>query len=462
MAKKFDRAMFFLDQKDMPTHWYNVQADLPEPLPPTLNPMTKEPATPEFMNALFPMGCIMQEVNTADRYIEIPDEVLEIYRTWRPTVLHRAYRLEKALDTPAKIFYKYEGTNQAGSHKPNTAVAQAYYNKQEGIKRIATETGAGQWGSALAFAGALFDIEIKVYMVRISYDQKPYRRTAMELWGANCVPSPSPDTKVGRDMLAKWPECPGSLGLAISEAVEDAVSREDTHYSLGSVVNHVLLHQTIVGEETRKQMEMADAYPDIIVGCIGGGSNFAGQFLPWIRDKLSGKKKDMRIICVEPESCPTVTKGLYAFDYGDAVGMGPIVKMYTLGHGFIPPPIHAGGLRYHGMAPIVCHLHKLGFIEAQAVPQTKVFEAGVQFARTEGIITGPEPCHDLRVAIDEALKCKESGEAKTILIAHSGHGHFDLSAYEKYMSGELVDYAYPEEEVRKAQAELPEISEAYK
>jgi len=453
-----ERAMYFLDQKDMPTHWYNVQTDLPEPLPPILNPMTKEPATPEFMHALFPMECILQEVNTTDRYIEIPDEVLDIYRTWRPTVLHRAYRLEKALDTPAKIFYKYEGTNQAGSHKPNTAVAQAYYNKKEGIKRIATETGAGQWGSALAFAGALFDIEIKVYMVRISYDQKPYRRIAMELWGAKCVPSPSPDTKVGRDMLAKWPDCPGSLGLAISEAVEDAVSREDTHYSLGSVVNHVLLHQTIVGEETRKQMEMADAYPDIIVGCIGGGSNFAGQFLPWMRDKFSGKKKDTRIICVEPESCPTVTKGLYAFDYGDACGLGPIVKMYTLGHGFIPPPIHAGGLRYHGMAPIICHLHKLGFIEAQAVPQTKVFEAGVQFARTEGIITAPEPCHDLRVAIDEALKCKEEGKSKTILIAHSGHGHFDLAAYDAYLSGKLTDYAYPEEEVRKAQAELPQVS----
>jgi tryptophan synthase beta chain len=458
MAKKFNRAMYFLDQKDMPTHWYNVQPDLPEPLPPTLNPMTKQPATPEFMHALFPMECILQEVNTTDRYIEIPDEVLDIYRTWRPTVLHRAYKLEKALDTPAKIFYKYEGTNQAGSHKPNTAVAQAYYNKQEGIKRIATETGAGQWGSALAFAGALFDIEIKVYMVRISYDQKPYRRIAMEVWGANCVPSPSPDTKSGRDMLAKWPDCPGSLGLAISEAVEDAVSREDTHYSLGSVVNHVLLHQTIIGEETRKQMEMADAYPDIIVGCIGGGSNFAGQFLPWVRDKISGKKKDLRIICVEPESCPTVTKGLYAFDYGDAVGLGPIVKMYTLGHGFIPPPIHAGGLRYHGMAPIICHLHRLGFVEAQAVPQTEVFKAGVQFARTEGIISAPEANHDLKVAIDEALKCKEEGKSKTILIAHSGHGHFDLSSYEKYMAGELVDYAYPEEEVRKAQAELPQVS----
>lgn len=457
-----ERSMWFLDQKDMPTHWYNVQPDLPEPLPPTLNPITKEPATPEFMHALFPMECIKQEVNTTDRWIEIPEEVLDIYRTWRPTVLHRARRLEKALDTPAKIFYKYEGTNQAGSHKPNTAIAQCYYNKVEGIKRITTETGAGQWGSALALAGAFFNVEIKIYMVRISYDQKPYRRIAMEVWGANCVPSPSPDTKVGRDMLEKWPDCPGSLGLAISEAVEDAVTREDTHYSLGSVVNHVLLHQTIVGEETRKQMEMADAYPDIIVGCIGGGSNFAGQFLPWIRDKLSGKKPDMRIICVEPESCPSVTKGVYAFDYGDACGLGPIVKMYTLGHGFIPPPIHAGGLRYHGMAPIICHLHKLGLVEAVAVPQTKVFEAGIQFARTEGIITGPEPCHDLRVAIDEAIKCKEEGISRTILIAHSGHGHFDLAAYDKYLTGQLEDFAYPEEEVRKAMLELPEIAAEYK
>jgi tryptophan synthase beta chain len=450
--------MFFLDQKDMPTKWYNVQADLPEPLPPVLHPGTGKPIGPDDLAPLFPMGLILQEVNTTDRYIDIPEEVLEIYRTWRPTVLHRAYRLEKALDTPAKIFYKYEGTNQAGSHKPNTAVAQIYYNKKEGIKRITTETGAGQWGSALCFAGAVFDMEIKVYMVRISYDQKPYRRIAMEVWGGHCVPSPSPDTKAGRDMLAKWPDCPGSLGLAISEAVEDAVGREDTHYSLGSVLNHVLLHQTIIGEETRLQMEMADAYPDIIVGCIGGGSNFAGQFLPWIRDKISGKKKDLRIICVEPESCPTVTKGLYAYDFGDMVGMTPLLKMYTLGHTFVPPPIHAGGLRYHGMAPIICHLHRLGLIEAQAVPQTKVFEAGVQFARTEGIITGPEPCHDLRVAIDEALKCKKEGKSKTILIAHSGHGHFDLSAYDAYLSGKLKDFAYPEEEVRKAMLDLPKVA----
>jgi tryptophan synthase beta chain len=451
-----ERSMWFLDQKDMPTKWYNVQADLPEPLSPVLHPGTGNPITPDDLTPLFPMGLIMQEVSQ-ERWIEIPDEVLDIYRTWRPTVLHRARRLEKALDTPAKIFYKYEGTNQAGSHKPNTAVAQAYYNKKEGIKRLTTETGAGQWGSALALGCTLFGLECKAYMVRISYDQKPYRRIAMQVWGADVVPSPSPDTKAGRDMLAKWPDCPGSLGMAISEAVEDAVSRDDTHYSLGSVLNHVLLHQTIIGEETRKQMEMADAYPDVIVGCIGGGSNFAGQFLPWIRDKISGKNKDMRVICVEPESCPTVTKGLYAYDFGDLAGLTPLVKMYTLGHTFVPPPIHAGGLRYHGMAPIVCHLHKLGFIEAQAVHQTKVFDAGIQFARTEGIITGPEPCHDLRVAIDEALKCKEEGKSRTILIAHSGHGHFDLAAYDSYLQGKLTDYAYPEEEVRKAMLELPKV-----
>ena len=453
-----NRSMFFLDQKDMPTQWYNVLADMPEPMPPYYHPMTKKPLGPEDLAPLFPMELIKQEVST-ERWIDIPEEVQDVYRTYRPTVLHRAYRLEKALDTPAKIFYKYEGTSQAGSHKPNTAIAQAYYNKKEGVKRIATETGAGQWGSALAMGCAFFDVELKVYMVRISYDQKPYRRILMETWGAQCVPSPSQDTKAGRDMLEKWPDCPGSLGLAISEAVEDAMTRDDTHYSLGSVLNHVLLHQTIIGEETRKQMEMADAYPDIIVGCVGGGSNFAGQFLPWIRDKLSGKKKDLRVICVEPESCPTLTRGIYAYDYGDTVGMGPIAKMYTLGHAFIPPPIHAGGLRYHGMAPIICKLYDLGLVEAVAAHQTAVFEAGVKFARTEGIITGPEPCHDIKVAIDEANKCKESGEAKTILIAHSGHGHFDLAAYDAYLSGKLQDFALPEEEIKKAQAELPEIPE---
>ncbi len=454
-----ERTKFILDEKDMPTHWYNILPDLPEPLPAVLHPGTGKPVTPDDLAPLFPMALIMQEFSP-ERYIEIPEEVQEIYRTWRPTILHRAHRLEKALDTPAKIFYKYEGTSQAGSHKPNTAVAQAYYNKKEGVKRIATETGAGQWGSALAMGCMFFGIELKVYMVRISYEQKPYRRILMETWGATCVPSPSPDTKAGRDMLAKDPDCTGSLGLAISEAVEDAATREDTHYSLGSVLNHVLLHQTIIGEETRKQMEMADAYPDIIVGCIGGGSNFAGQFLPWIRDKISGKKPDLRIICVEPKAAPTLTRGPYTYDFGDVAGLTPLLKMYTLGHDFIPPPVHAGGLRYHGMAPIICHLYNLGLVEARAEHQLATFEAGVQFARTEGIITAPEPCHDLRVAIDEALKCKESGEAKNILIAHSGHGHFDLAAYDAYLSGKMQDYEFPEEKMKEALASLPKVPSA--
>ncbi|MFO7923157.1 MAG: TrpB-like pyridoxal phosphate-dependent enzyme [Bacteroidales bacterium] len=450
------RSMWFLDQNEMPTHWYNIQADLPEPLPPVLHPGTGKPIGPDDLTPLFPMELIKQEVST-ERWIEIPDEIQSIYRTWRPTALHRAYNLEKALDTPAKIFYKYEGTSQAGSHKLNTAVAQAYYNKKEGIKRIATETGAGQWGSALAMGCSFFDIECKVYMVRISYDQKPYRRILMETWGASCIPSPSQETSTGREMLKKWPDCPGSLGLAISEAVEDAASRDDTHYSLGSVLNHVLLHQTIIGEETIKQMEMADAYPDIIVGCVGGGSNFAGQVLPWLRDKISGKKPDMRIISVEPESCPKMTKGQYAYDFGDVAGLTPLLKMHTLGHTFIPPSIHAGGLRYHGMAPIVSHLNKLGLIEAKAAHQSGIFEAAIAFARSEGVISAPETSHAIRIAIDEALKCRETGEAKTILIAHSGHGHFDLSSYSKYLEGEINDFSYPEEEVRKALEELPRL-----
>ena len=454
-----ERTQFILNEKDMPTSWYNILPDLPEPLPPVLHPGTGNPVTPDDLAPLFPMGLIMQEFSP-EHYIEIPEEVQEIYRTWRPTILHRAHRLEKALDTPAKIFYKYEGTSQAGSHKPNTAVAQAYYNKKEGIKRIASETGAGQWGSSLAFSCALFGLELKVYMVKISYNQKPYRRIMMETWGANCVPSPSPDTKAGRDMLAKDPDCPGSLGLAISEAVEDAATREDTHYSLGSVLNHVLLHQTIIGQEAMKQMEMANVYPDIIVGCIGGGSNFAGMFLPFIKDKIEGRKPDLRIINVEPTSCPTLTKGLYAYDFGDVVGMTPLLKMHTLGHEFIPPAVHAGGLRYHGMAPIICHLHKLGLVEARAVPQVATFEAGVTFARTEGIISAPETNHAIRATIDEALKCKESGESKTILLAHSGHGHFDMAAYESYLSGKLTDYEYPEEKVKEALAHLPGVPTA--
>jgi tryptophan synthase beta chain len=456
MKSSKENAMFTLPQKDMPTSWYNILPDLPEPLPAVLHPGTGKPVTPDDLAPLFPMALIMQEFSP-ERYIEIPEEVREIYKVWRPTVLHRAYRLEKALGTPARIFYKYEGTSPAGSHKPNTAVAQAYYNKKEGVKRITTETGAGQWGSSLAMGCAFFGIECKVYMVGISYHQKPYRRIMMETWGATCVPSPSKDTKAGRDMLAEDPNCPGSLGLAISEAVEDAVSRDDTHYSLGSVLNHVLLHQTIIGQESMKQMEMAGFYPDIIVGCVGGGSNFAGMFLPFVKDKIQGKKPNLRIICVEPTSCPTLTKGPYAYDFGDVAGLTPLLKMFTLGHGFIPPPVHAGGLRYHGMAPLVCHLLRLGFIEARAVPQIATFEAGVTFARTEGIISAPETNHAIRVTIDEALKCRESGEAKTILLAHSGHGHVDMAAYESYFSGKLTDYDYPEDKVKEALASLPKV-----
>ena len=450
-----DRAKFILDEKDMPTAWYNIQADLPEPLPPLLHPATKEPTIlppPLFVEALNE-----QEFST-ERWIDVPEEVQEIYRTWRPTILHRAHRLEKALDTPAKIFYKYEGTSQGGSHKPNTAVAQAYYNKQAGVKRIATETGAGQWGSALSMGCMFFGLELKVYMVRISYNQKPYRRILMETWGATCVASPSEDTNIGRTVLEQDPDSPGSLGMAISEAVEDAATHDDTRYSLGSVLNHVLLHNTINGLETKKLMEeQTDTYPDIIVGCVGGGSNFAGMFLPFVKDKIDGTRPDLRIICVEPTSCPTLTKGPLAWDFGDVAGMAPIAFMNTLGHGFIPPPVHAGGLRYHGMAPIVCHLVKLGLIEATAVPQMATFEAGVTFARTEGILSAPETNHAIRVTIDEALKCKQTGESKTILLAHSGHGHFDLAAYDAYLSGKLEDYDYPEEKVKEALASLPQV-----
>jgi len=456
-----ERTKYILEEKQMPTQWYNIQADLPVPLPPYLHPGTKQPLGPADLAPLFAMELIKQEVSQ-ERYIDIPEEVQEVYKLWRPTNLFRAHRLEKHLGTPAKIYYKYEGTSPPGSHKPNTAVAQVYYNKKEGIKRISTETGAGQWGSSLAFACNLFGLECKVYMVKVSYNQKPYRRIMMETWGATCVASPSTETKAGRDALAKDPNCNGSLGLAISEAVEDAVGREDTHYSLGSVLNHVLMHQTVIGLEAQKQMEMAGDYPDIIIGCVGGGSNFAGMFLPFAKDKISGKKKNLRIINVEPESCPTLTKGLYAYDYGDVAGMAPIAKMFTLGHDFMPPPVHAGGLRYHGMAPLICHLHKLGFVEAKAVPQLATFEAGITFARTEGIISAPETNHAIRAVIEEALKCKESGESKVILFNHSGHGHFDMAAYESYLSGKLQDYAYPEDLVREALKTLPEVPAEFK
>ena len=449
-----ERVKYILDEKEMPQYWYNILADLPEPLPPVLHPGTKKPIQPEDLAPLFPMELIKQEVST-ERYIEIPDEVRDIYHLWRPTTLFRARQLEKALKTPAKIYYKYEGSSPPGSHKPNTAVAQAYYNKKEGINRITTETGAGQWGSALAFAGACFDIEVKVYMVKISYEQKPYRRVMMQVWGADCIPSPSEQTKAGRDALAKDPDCPGSLGLAISEAVEEAVSRDDTHYSLGSVLNHVLLHQTVIGQESKKMLEKIDEYPDILIGCVGGGSNFAGTFLPFIKDKIDGSHPDLKIINVEPASCPTLTRGPYSYDFGDEAGMTPLMKMYTLGHGFIPPPVHAGGLRYHGMAPIICHLLNLGLVEARAEQQLGTFQAGVDFARTEGIISAPEADHAIRAAIDEAIKCRESNEAKTILLCLSGHGHVDMAAYQAYFDGKLKDHEYSQDKIEQALRELP-------
>ncbi|MDY6893789.1 MAG: TrpB-like pyridoxal phosphate-dependent enzyme [Chloroflexota bacterium] len=443
-----------LTEQEMPTSWYNIQADLPEPLPPLLHPGTKEPTIlppPLFSSAL------NEQEFSKERYIDIPEEVQDIYKLWRPSPLYRAYRLEKALGTPAHIYYKYEGVSPAGSHKLNTAVAQAYYNKKEGIKRLTTETGAGQWGSALSLGCQFFGLELKVYMVKVSYEQKPYRRIMMETWGSHCVASPSKDTEIGRKILAEDPNSSGSLGIAISEAVEDAMNRDDSHYTLGSVLNHVLLHQTVIGQESMKQLEKVDAYPDIIIGCIGGGSNFAGMFLPFVKDKISGKKPNLQIISVEPQACPTVTKGPYAWDYGDVAGMAPIALMYTLGHSFVPPPVHAGGLRYHGMAPIICHLAKLGFIEARAVYQIPTFQAAVQFARSEGIIPAPEPAHAIKVVIDEALKCKESGEKKNILLALSGHGHFDLGSYEKYLAGQLEDYEYPKEMVEEALKQLPQV-----
>ena len=446
---------FVLDEKSIPTKWYNIQADLPEPLPPYLHPGTLQPLGPADLAPLFPMELIKQEVSQ-ERYIDIPEEVQRVYRIYRPTPVYRALELEKALQTPAHIYYKLEDVSPPGSHKPNTAIPQAYYNKKEGIKRLTTETGAGQWGSSLAFACSQFGLELKVYMVKVSYEQKPYRRIMMETWGAKCVPSPSMDTNAGRQALEEDPNNPGSLGLAISEAVEDAAPREDTHYSLGSVLNHVLMHQTVIGQECLTQMEMAGEYPDIVIGCIGGGSNFGGTALPFVYHNLKHGKKT-RIIAVEPASCPSVTRGLYAYDYGDVAGIAPIAKMFTLGHKFIPPPVHAGGLRYHGMAPIVSHLHRLKLIEAIAVPQLATFEAGIQFARTEGFISAPETNHAIRIAIDEAIRCRESGEKKVILFNHSGHGYFDMAAYDAYLSGKLTDFEYPEDKVREALVCLPKI-----
>lgn len=451
-----DQTKFVLSESEMPRDWYNIQADLPFELPPVLHPGRKDPVGPDDLAPLFPMELIMQEVSK-ERWIEIPEPVREVYTLWRPTPLFRARRLEKALQTPAKIYYKYEGVSPAGSHKPNTAVAQAFYNKQAGTKRITTETGAGQWGSSLAFACQLFDIELKIYMVRVSYDQKPYRRFLMETWGGQVVPSPSPDTNAGRTFLAENPQHTGSLGIAISEAVEDAVtSTTPTKYALGSVLNHVLMHQSVIGLETIKQMEMAGDSADVVVGCIGGGSNFAGFAFPFLPDKFSGKS-NVRVVAIEPAAAPSLTRGLYAYDYGDTSMMTPLTKMYTLGHGFIPAPIHAGGLRYHGMASSVCELYRHGFIEARAVQQKATFEAGVTFARSEGILPAPEAAHAVRGAMDEAIKCREEGVSRTIIFNLCGHGHFDLTAYDRYFSGKLEDFEFSEEEIERAQAELPSV-----
>jgi tryptophan synthase beta chain len=452
-----DTVKFMLDEDRIPKVWLNIVPDLREPPAPALHPGTGQPAGPDDFAPLFPMAIIQQEVTT-DSYVEIPDPVRDIYRLWRPTPLYRAGRLEKALDLPenVRIFYKYEGNNPAGSHKPNTAVAQAWYNQQEGVKRITTETGAGQWGSSLAMACSFFDIDLKVYMVRVSYEQKPYRRALMETWGAECVPSPSMDTAAGRRMREEHPDSTGSLGMAISEAVEDAVSRDDTKYSLGSVLNHVMLHQTVIGQEAIEQMQMADAWPDVIVGCVGGGSNFAGLTFPFIHEKAKGK--DVRIVAVEPTACPTLTRGTYAYDFGDTAGMTPLLKMHTLGHSFVPSGIHAGGLRYHGSAPLVSQLLNEGMIEATAVSQLDAFEAAITFARSEGIVAAPESSHAIRTGIDEALAARDAGEEKTILIGLSGHGQLDMVAYQKYLAGELVDYELPQEEIDRAITELPAVA----
>jgi tryptophan synthase beta chain len=451
-----DTIKYLLPEEQIPKSWYNLMADLPSPPPPPLHPGTLQPLGPDDLAPLFPMSLIMQEVS-AEREIEIPGPVREIYKQWRPSPLFRARRLEKALDTPAKIYYKYEGVSPAGSHKPNTAVAQAFYNREAGIRKISTETGAGQWGSSLAFAGALFGIEVQVFMVKISYQQKPYRRALMETYGARCIASPSMETNVGRAILAKSPDSTGSLGIAISEAVEVAATRDDTKYALGSVLNHVLLHQTVVGQEAMKQLEMAGDDPDIIIACTGGGSNFAGIVFPFLGAQLRGGKK-RRIIAIEPAACPSLTKGKYAYDFGDTGHLTPLVKMHTLGSTFIPPAFHAGGLRYHGMAPLVSHIKDLGLIEARAYKQIEVFEAGVQFARTEGIVPAPEANHAVKGAIDEALKCKQDGKSRTILFNLCGHGHFDMQAYTDYFAGKLTDRSYAEEELAMALAGLPSVA----
>ncbi len=445
-----------LDENDIPKKWYNIQADLKSPLDPPLNPQTKKPIGPEDLKAIFPMGLIKQEVSQ-ERYIDIPEEIREIYRLWRPSPLYRARRLEKALKTPAKIYYKWEGVSPPGSHKPNSAVAQAYYNMKEGIEQIATETGAGQWGSALAFATQLFNIKCRVYMVKCSYEQKPYRRVLMENWGAEVHSSPTKLTKVGREILKRDPNTTGSLGISISEAVEDAATHENTNYALGSVLNHVVLHQTIIGLELKKQFELIDKYPDIIIGCVGGGSNFSGACFPFVRDKIIGKKPDLKIVSVEPLACPTLTRGEYRYDFGDTLGLTPLLKMYTLGHNFVPAAIHAGGLRYHGDSPLLCKLTKERYMEAVAYYQNEVFEAATLFARTEGFIVAPEAAHAVKGAIDFARMCKNKNEKKIIVFANSGHGHFDLSAYDAYHNNKIRDYQHTKEDIKKSLESLPKI-----
>jgi tryptophan synthase beta chain len=445
---------FLLSENQIPTHWYNVIPDLPGPMAPVIHPGTKQPVTPADLLPLFPMGLIEQEMSP-ERWVKIPDEVREIYKIWRPSPLFRAHRLEKALGTPARIYYKYEGVSPAGSHKPNTAVPQAYYNKIAGTKRIASETGAGQWGSSIALACKMFGLECTVYMVRVSYEQKPYRKSMMQLWGAEVLPSPSPRTNAGRSILALDPGSMGSLGIAISEAVEDAATRDDTRYALGSVLNHVCMHQTVIGLEAKEQMKMAGDEPDVVIGCHGGGSNFAGIAFPYVADKATGSK--VRLVAAEPSSCPTLTKGVYAFDYGDTDRTAPISRMYTLGHDFMPPGIHAGGLRYHGASPLVSQLVNAGIIEGRAVGQLAVFEAAVTFASTEAIIPAPESAHAIRVAIDEALLAKQEGKEKVILFNLSGHGHVDMAAYDAYFAGGLEDFEYPAEKVKESLAHLPRV-----
>ena len=451
-----DSVKYLLDETQLPKDWYNIAADLPEPLPPVLHPGTKQPIGPEDLAPIFPMAVIQQEVST-ERQIEIPDPVREVYRQWRPAPLFRARRLEKMLDTPARIYYKYEGVSPAGSHKPNTAIPQAFYNQQEGIKRITTETGAGQWGSALALAGSMFGLEIEVFMVKVSFNQKPYRRAFMETFGATCTASPSDRTASGRAVLAQHPDSTGSLGIAISEAVEMSVQRDDTKYALGSVLNHVLLHQTVIGLEAQKQMEMAGDYPDMVIGCTGGGSNFAGIAFPFMGEQLRGGKS-IEFVAVEPSACPTLTKGAYAYDFGDTSHLTPLVKMHTLGSTFVPPGFHAGSLRYHGMAPLISHLTRLGIIAPRSYHQTECFAAGVQFAKAEGIIPAPEANHAVKATIDEALKCKQEGVSKTLLFNLCGHGHFDMQAYRDYMDGKLMDLEYDESEVAMALAGLPSVA----